>query len=83
MAEYVCEVGTTVSWDDCTPVVGRVVEVGERVTRCRDCKKWGVPEIEHDGHVFAECAEFSKPKSNRNYTRECGFCYWGEPKEDA
>lgn len=49
------------------------------VIRCQDCGKWCGPEIERDGHEFGQCTEFSR-SGVTNYTRECGYCYWAEPK---
>ena len=57
--------------------VARAVSLGERIVRCRDCKRFSLDNSDHDYRSGWWCHRW-----NTDMVKPDGFCAWGERKED-
>ena len=58
--------------------VARTVSLGERIVRCRDCKRFSLDNSDHDYRSGWWCHRW-----NTDMVKPDGFCAWGEKREDG
>ena len=73
MSEYIVRIPEYVSPFD--PAV-RAASFGDKIVRCRDCRRFGLDNSDHDYRSGWWCHRW-----NTDMVKPDGFCAWGKRRE--